>query len=85
MGPTANFVDVKEAKGGVTPPLQIQSDSDEGKHELTPTNINIEVKGAKNTVLIMTPPSKKIQEPRSLSDSIFARIDVPYVLNILRH
>ena len=58
MGPMAKFVDVKEAKGGVTPPLQPQSDSDEGKHELTPTKVNSEGRG--NTVLVMTPPSKKV-------------------------
>lgn len=31
LGPTVLFKEVNEAKGGITPPIQMYSDSDEGK------------------------------------------------------
>ncbi len=62
----------------------MQSDSDEGRHELTPKNINNERSSTRNQHNTMTPPARS---SRNIADksSIFANIDASYVLNILRH
>ncbi|CDW72601.1 UNKNOWN [Stylonychia lemnae] len=95
IGPNILFKEVNEASGGITPPIQVQSDSDSGTNgnELTPTYINTEQSYNRHQINSLSPQLNQRQsydlQTLDLSNanlkSIFCGVDSAYVINILRH